>query len=306
MQSSSHPVINRLADRFRQSWEVVKVSWTVLLQDKELLAFPILSSIAGILLFIGLAIPGMAVVANWTVANPDGSTVIHGEGGDFVLGGMILWYFSTAFVATFMNAALVACVRKRLAGGDPTLGYGLTEAARRIVPILGWSLLTTSVGILLRLMASGAKERGGLLGFIGQVVVGLIGFAWTIATMFVVPVMIIEGSGVFASFKRSAELLRRTWGEQLILNASVGFVFTYLYGAVAGLVTFVVFLRLFVIPFAIWPVVVAAGLFVAIAFVLQFTLTGIFNTVLYTFATGEKVPGRFGEIAPLTLTAPSK
>ena len=292
-----------IAERLTRSWELVKISGGVLMQDKELLLFPVVSAIAGVLLFTGLVIPG-ALAMKWTVVTTPGSWHAHADGGGLMLGGAMLWYFSTAFVATFMNAALVACVRKRLAGGDPTIGYGLAEAGKRTGPILGWSLLTTSVGILLRFMALAVRKRGGVLGLIGQILIGLIGFAWTIGTMFVVPVMIVEGTGVFGSFKRSIELLRRTWGEQLVMNTSIGLVFTYLHGAVIGLVAVAALVLRSVTSIPMWPVIAAGCVAVTLLFVVQATLTGIFNTVLYGFATGETIPDEFAEIAPQFLTTP--
>src|SRR5215212_10751368 len=68
----------------------------------------------------------------------------------------------------------------------------------------------------------------------GRIVISLIGFAWNIATYLVVPVLAAEDIGPIDAVKRSTQLLKRTWGEQLVGNAGVGAVF--------GLMMFGIFL----------------------------------------------------------------
>jgi hypothetical protein len=62
-------------------------------------------------------------------------------------------------------------------------------------------------------------------GFIGRIVVGLIGFAWSVATYLVVPVLAAEGVGPIEAIKRSASYLRKTWGEQIVGNLGIGTAF---------------------------------------------------------------------------------
>ena len=140
--------------------------------------------------------------------------------------------------------------------------------------------------LLLRML----QER---LGLIGRFVVGLLGLAWTVATFLVVPVLASEGIGPLDAVKRSAELLKRTWGENLIGNVGLGVVF--------GLVTFVVVLlfgALLVGAAAIQSAVamVLAGTLAVVAFILlglvQSALQGIYSAALYRHAeAGEAVAG---------------
>src|SRR6185437_8830886 len=118
---------------------------------------------------------------------------------------MFVFYFLDYFVIIFFNSALVACVLKQIDGVQPTLGYGLAVARQRLPQILGWALLTSTVGILLRLL----EEK-----------VGLLGMAWSVTSFLVVPVLVAEDTGPIESYKRSVEMLRRTWGEQIIGNVS--------------------------------------------------------------------------------------
>ena len=74
------------------------------------------------------------------------------------------------------------------------------------------------------------------LGFIGQIVVNLIGLAWTVSTFLVVPVLVHQNVGPIDAVKESASMLKKTWGENIIANAGMGLVFMLLYIPVFALV----------------------------------------------------------------------
>jgi len=74
------------------------------------------------------------------------------------------------------------------------------------------------------------RERAGIAGVI---VAALGGMAWNIITFLVIPVLVVEGVGPIKAIKRSAGLLKKTWGEQIIGNAGIGLVFGLLGFAVA-------------------------------------------------------------------------
>ena len=75
-------------------------------------------------------------------------------------------------------------------------------------------MITTIVGTILRAL----EERSGQL---GRFVINLVGMAWAVTTFLVIPVIIIENQGAIDSTKRSVDLFRRTWGENLA--GQVGF-----------------------------------------------------------------------------------
>ena len=103
--------------------------------------------------------------------------------------------------------------------------------------------------------------------------VSLIGFAWNIATYLVVPVLVVEEVGPVEAIKRSAGLLRKTWGEQLVGNFGLGAVF--------GLITvlmIVLMIPLIVVAAALENFVLIIG--VIVLFVMGFVLLGLVNSAL--------------------------
>jgi hypothetical protein len=263
--------------RFARSWELVKLCWRVLQHDKELVVFPIVSTIGVLVVTASFVIPGF-FTGFWQGVSDNGASVSL-----YVL--IALFYFVQYIVIVFCNAALVSAALVRLRGGDPTLADGFHGAMSHISAILGYAAIAATVGLVLRVIA----DRGG----IGGVVVAAIGgTAWNIITFLAIPVLVAEGVGPFEAVKRSGGLLKKTWGEQIIGNAGIGLVL--------GLIGVgVVFVGIALGVFIMTAGVVALGIAVFAATVVAFlaiallsaTLQGIYSAALYEYAVGGDTGG---------------
>jgi hypothetical protein len=118
-------------------------------------------------------------------------------------------------IGIFFNAAVVGAATIRLQGGDPTMRDGLRLASSRLGKIAGWAAISATVGLILRSL----EERAG---FIGDLIIGLIGVVWGAITFFVVPVLLYEPVGPVEGIKRSAAIFKRRWGEQFTGNVAIG------------------------------------------------------------------------------------
>jgi hypothetical protein len=259
-------------DRIRRSWELVKASWAVLRADKELLLYPVVS---GIVTFIAAALVFLVWLGSGGLDRLDGDGL-----GIVDLLMIYVFYFVVSTVVVFFNSALVAAANIRLEGGDPTLSDGFRIAISRLPAILGWAAIAATVGLILQAL----RERGGAAGAI----VSLIGnMAWSLITFLVVPILVVEGVGPIEAIKRSASLLRRTWGEQIVGNFSIGLIVGLIIVAeliVGGLLAALLFS--FSVPLGLlWVAVTVAGLI--ILGLVGSTLSGIFNVALYRYATDQ-------------------
>lgn len=267
-------------ERIANGWALTKQSLEVLRLDKELLIFPVLSAIAAILVAASFIVPLWTSGYIESIAETEGAPVDYSV---YVL--LFLFYFANYAVMIFFNAAIVSCALKRLRGGDPTVGFGLQSAMGLLPQILAWALLSATVGFVLRMIEE--KAEG-----LGRFVVGLIGVAWSVATYFVVPVLVVERVGPFAALKRSASILRRAWGEALVSKIGMGFI---IFGAAL----------LAMLP-AILGVALGTGVTIAVgvgvtvvAFLLVMAastaLQAIMVTALYEYATEGSAPAGFDE-----------
>lgn len=262
-----------------RSWSLVKASAEVLKSDRELLVFPLVSGIATLLVAATFALPAIGL-GLFESASKGGLGPLHA-----LLG--FAFYVCQYAVIFFFNTALVGAAMIRLDGGDPTLADGLRIARERLPAILGYAVIAATVGLVLQAI----QERAG---WIGRIVVGLIGMAWTLATAMVVPVLVAKNVGPIDAVKESALLLKRTWGENIVGNGGIGVVFWLISVAVmvAGIVLVVLSAKLAGVAGAI-----AAGLVLALALVMvalvQQALAGIYAAALYRYATVGEAPAGF-------------
>src|SRR5438477_2566899 len=194
--------------RIRNGWTLATQSFRVLMLDKSLLVFPLLSGIASFLVLASF-IGGV-----WASGLVDRKEAMNDATAWVLLFG---YYFANYFVIVFFNSALVACAMIRFRGGSPTLAAGLRAARERLAQIVAWAFFAASVGVLLRMI----EER---VGFIGKIVIAVLGTAWTIATYFVVAVLVVEKLGPLDAARRSAKIVKQAWGESLVSNAGIGLV----------------------------------------------------------------------------------
>ncbi|MGA9852485.1 MAG: DUF6159 family protein [Gammaproteobacteria bacterium] len=263
--------------KFARTWQLMGASWQLLKRDKRLVIFPLISGVALALVIAAFAIPMFADGEVHRYLNDPNhpSRQLYATG--------FMFYFISYFIMIFFNSALIACVLKQMDGRQPTIGDGLSAAWQRLPQIFGWALLASTVGFLLRLL----EQR---VGFIGRIVVGLLGMAWTITSFLVLPVMVVEGSGPIAAYQRSVSMFKHTWGEQIIGNVSFGLIF-----ALLGIVPAVIVLLL---AATAGPVVlVALGVIVAIYLValglVQSTLQTIYQVAVYRYAADGHAPSGF-------------
>jgi len=256
------------------TWELIIRSFAVLRKDPKLMLFPALSGM------FGLALVALCFYSPWSDAvlnRPPNSSSIGVVG----YGKLFLVYCVFNIAVVFCNCALAACVQIRFAGGVPTLADGWSRAATRIRPIALWGLLSATFGVLLRAI-------GNRLGFLGEVATWLIGFAWELVTYFMVPVLVIEELGVRGSIRRSSGLLRGSWGEQLVVNLSLGWIFVLF--AIPGVVLGVLGHTASLGP-------VPAVLYFTLLIVVLTAVQGIFEVALYRYAVSGEPPE--GYAAPM-------
>ncbi len=197
--------------RLSNGWDLLKISFATINQNKSLLLFPVFSVISLVLVLASFFGGGFFIVGDEIQALLDNE-----QYGNLVgLGIVFLYYLINFFIIVFFNSALIHCAVKILNGEETSLGDGISFALSRIGKIFAWSVLSATVGTLLQWLQNTGK--------IGEIVGALIGIAWSILTFFVVPVLIYEDKGVFESVKASGRMMKAKWGESLAANVSFGF-----------------------------------------------------------------------------------
>lgn len=279
-------------DKIRRSWALVKASWAVLKADKELALFPIVSAIC-VAIAIAIIAGGFALVtgdgAQEIADRFDDNSNRSWSIGDIVT--LFIIYFVTVLIATFFNAALIGATLKRLRGGDPTFRDGLHLATGRIGSILGYSAIAATVGVIIQLIRSKSNTAG-------DIGAGLLGVAWGVATFLVVPVLVAEDIGPADAIRRSGSLLKKTWGEQIAGNVSLGLI-SFLAMLVVGLVGALLIWLAAALgsSIAIGGAITLLIIGVAVIAVIFSALNAIYKAAVYEYAADGIAASAFGQDA---------
>ncbi|HLX60830.1 MAG TPA: DUF6159 family protein [Planctomycetota bacterium] len=200
-------------ERISRGWRLGMTALSILRQDKKLLIFPLLSGLACLLVSISFAAPFyFSDNVQHMIKDRDAGKAVHNILTYAVLFG---FYFMNYVVIIFFNTGLVACAMKRFNGEEPSLSYGFSVAVSRMPQIVAWSLVSASVGVILRIIEQYSDK-------VGQIVAGLLGMAWNLMTYFVLPVLVVERVGPIDAVKRSCAVLRQAWGESIVANFGTG------------------------------------------------------------------------------------
>ncbi|MCY3922922.1 MAG: DUF6159 family protein [Chloroflexi bacterium] len=258
------------------TWQITKLSWKVLQLDRELIFFPIMGTLGAII--VGVIAAG--VFAGTGTFDRLGSGETEFNIVDLIV--TLVAYFGALYMVIFCNAALIAAARERLEGGDPNVMSGIRAVRGMWLAILGWTIITGTVGLILQALQSMARENShGVMRIVAIILVALLQTAWAYITFFVIPVLVVERVGPFRAIRRSGSLLRQTWGEQL--TASFSFFLIYLIAMVIVAIPVVVLIF-------IWPVgaIIVGVILGGIALASVAAMEGIFKAALYEWVSEGK------------------
>jgi hypothetical protein len=276
------------SSRLHTSWQLLHCSVSVLRTHPRLLILPAVATVCMFAIGLFFVTPLLVLILR---EGSDERVVAASQqyrGLFYLAGGLI--YLGSMFVGTFFNVAFFHELMRAFAGDSISLRRGWQFARSRLGSILGWSLLAATVGLIIRAV----EER---LGWLGRIVLGMVGTAWSVAAVFAIPVIVRRPeNNPLRVLRDSAVMLKRTWGETL-----VGFVGLHLAGMVIfGTVLLGVLASAFVallLHLGWLPLVVlgvgAVGL-IAIAVLLS-VATDVYRGALYVYASEGVVPTAYTE-----------
>jgi hypothetical protein len=260
--------------RIARSWRLTRAAWSVVRSDRSLL---LLAMVAGV--------TGAAGVA-----------VIFVFGGSFGNGRFseertlivaLIAAYPLMFISVFFNTAIAAAAAAALDGKHLSLGEALAVPMRRIGVVAVWSLIAAVVGVVLEQLASRLP-----LG--GSIAARLVGVAWSLASLFAIPIIALEDCSAPEALKRSAHVIKKQWGEGIGGNVIIG-AWTIL------VMLPVIVVLVFVLAAtggdpAVRDAVIVVGILTIVGIAaLQLVVRQTFAVALYRYATSSTTQGPFTE-----------
>ncbi len=264
---------------WKGGWLLAKASWSTLKLDKELVLFPVISAISAVVV---LAIVGIIAFFAIMLLGFDQKTA--GEipkVWEYVFGFFV--YLAMYITTSFFSASIISSALYRFKGGDPTIKYGLSEARKHFGSLFKFSLLASTVGMVLQII----QEKGGIFGkifsFIGDI-------AWGMMSLFVIPVIVSSDKpiGPFEALRESVNVFKKVWSKNYVGGLAMGLVFL-----MAFLLWMVVSAGIIVASMVISPALLFVTAPIAVISLILIisvssALSSIFQAALYYYAqTGE-------------------
>jgi hypothetical protein len=249
--------------RGRRAWRLLRASASVLRDEPQLLVFPA----------VGMALTFLLGALCFALSLSSAGAARNARG--VILVASLVAGYPITFVSLYCGVALAAVLGGRLSGERLTASDGWAAARERAGIIAAWTLVTCTVGAVLRVI-----EQYVPLG--AKIVVAILDWSWSLATMFAVPVLAYEKLGPRETFQRSAHIFKQRWGTQLGGVVGIG---------VASVFLYIPFLLLLLVGVAtpgasgmLLAILGGAGMFAMIA--VQAALDQIFRVFVYRSAVG--------------------
>jgi hypothetical protein len=268
---------------FSRSWEITKLSWDVIMKDKELLLFPVLSGIFSLMFILAMVFPSILGPLIFGMAGNAASEIA-------IYISIFIIYLGLVVIATFFNVCTVHTIKTRFEGGNATFGESIKFAFSRLHLIITWGLLSATIGLIFRVLDRIGEKSGWMGELIMHIVTSILGAVWSLITIFVVPVMVYKGCGPIDAIKASVHTLKKTWGESLIREIGIGLVSMVFW--IGGFIFWLAILFL-AAPLGIMiliPIALLAVVYFVIVAVVFSLMNSVFNTALYVYAETGKVP----------------
>ena len=266
--------------RFRRGLRLVGIGFAMVRDEPGLMAVPVVAFL------IQLAVIGIGTLvllpvirsASRATDAAGGSTAnaIHLSPAQWLV--VVAVGVAVTFVSVVSHATIIARVMARFHGERISNVRAAAAALTKSPHLLAWAFINY---VVIRVLRSVGRR-----GILGLLLGSLLRAGWMLASFFVVPVILFEDRGAASSIKRSVQLCRARWGENVIGNSTIGII-----GFAAVVVDVVVAV---VLGSVFAPLGVAVGAIGLVAIVLVVTVaSAAFNAALYWFAVTDQTPGRY-------------
>ena len=261
-------------DRLKNGFEITKASLNFVKTDPEFLILPII---------VGLVM--LAILASFLFS----FAFFEMKFGTTLFYAFLAIYYIILYNALYFTQAMILeAARERFAGKNPTLGRAFSLAMKNIKKIAALAVISAVVSIISAVLREKGEQRGGAGGLVLKLLGSAAGISWTVISYFALPVLLHEELDVVESFKKSWELFKKTWGENLGANFST--IALYL----PAIILFV--LGALLLGTILGILLLALGLLALFAAMIIASVTkAVIAEALYEYAATGKVPSGMPE-----------
>jgi hypothetical protein len=180
----------------------------------------------------------------------------------------------------FWSAAIVAGANDVAEGRHATVAASLERAAAHLPAVCAWAFYSLTVGVAIRLVSSVFGRFGAFVAYAGET-------AWSVATMLVLPAIVIDGASSRDARRLSCDVLHTTWGERLTGQLGFDLVAAVLCVPVVGFVVLAALLDNSALMSV--ALLTCVAVFIGVALMTS-ACVSVYRTMLYREVHGRPVP----------------
>lgn len=287
-----------MSNAFSISWKITKLSFNIFKKDRELLLFVLLAEIFLILFIVIMLVITAITFGLWAESLLEKDAV--GSERMFFMNYFVLIllnaffaYLGVAFIIEFCIFATVYTTKKRIEGKNSTFKESLKYALSKIHLIFVLSLFAAVITTLIFIVAALAQKLGTKGKKLFKYFIYFLEIGINVLMAFVVPAIVYHNLGPIKAIKKSAILIKKTWGINLIRYFGVNVVRDlFLFGGIiiaASIFYLTIDTNWFVFLIAV-AIFIIYFVFISLIFSV---FNAIFNTVLYIYAEKRRIYGGF-------------
>ena len=271
---------DNMAKRTRQGWKLLQQSLSVMMENKKLFIFPIISTFLCLIALIAILAPFSQLEH---LHLPLTQAEFHQIYWLYVI--LLTYFFITHLIIFFFNAALTIGTNTYFKGNLPKLNDALKIAIQQFWRILLWTLFATTIGIFIMFFSNALRKFKFTKDYFGEL-------SWPIVNYLTAAILIIEKKGPIKTLKRSTHLIQSTWGEPVI--ATFGFAWILLISRLVGLIPLVIGLLVGGSINIIMGSTITVIVYLVISMINSSTRT-VLCSAIYLYAAEGLIPSHFDE-----------
>lgn len=259
-------------ENLKEGWKIGRTVRRMVFSDKGLLAFPLLSMLVVFIETIVIFVPLAFVQASSLLS--------------IIL--LFLYYLVAFFTSTYIVMAMLISFRAFESGERLGMGEAFSKTNEYAVQIFEWAMFEAIVTMIIRALESN-RGRGGAA--IAGIILGAItSFALSLASIFVIPVILDKKLGPISALKESGSFILKNFGKTFggLLYSDL-YTLAIIFGGFAIIIVglalmFTISLFLVVVP-------IIGFIIMVFGFLLNHVMLNVFRLVIYDYVNSGKVPG---------------
>lgn len=265
--------------RIKTGWVLLKQSMRILKGNKYLLRYFLMTWVLVLVINVALCLILFFAIGSFFDMNGNNNTLWYGFA--------FLSYLIIYLVINFYAAAMASNILDIFRGIRKPYREYVKAARAKFWPIFVYSLIAAIIGMILQYVVERIK-------FIGRILAWLLGTAWSLGTIFVLPLIMETEVSAPSAIKQSIAFFKQTWGENIAAKVTVNAPL-----AILNILLWLVFGPFFAAAFSARNIgMMFFVLFTYIFLAINLALVGSFansliNVALYYYAAHRQIPPGF-------------